>query len=53
METEPKHGNGAFGEKFHSDESPNGISGDTESLSAGQNKLHQELKGRHMQMIAM
>jgi hypothetical protein len=52
MEDHKTHG--VVGEKYGSDDlSPNGRPTDVESLNVGENKLHRELKGRHMQMIAM
>ena len=52
MESQKTHG--VVGEKYGSDDlSPNGRQADLESLNVGENKLHRELKGRHMQMIAM
>jgi amino acid permease len=52
MESQKVHG--VVGEKHHSDDvSPNGRPADLESMTVGENKLHRELKGRHMQMIAM
>lgn len=52
MEEHKTHG--VVGEKYGSDDlSPNGRPADLESLNVGENKLHRELKGRHMQMIAM
>jgi amino acid permease len=52
MESQKVHG--VVGEKHGSDDlSPNGRHADLESLNVGENKLHRELKGRHMQMIAM
>jgi amino acid permease len=52
MEDHKTHG--VVGEKYGSDDlSPNGRPADLESLNVGENKLHRELKGRHMQMIAM
>lgn len=43
----------ALGEKHFHDASPVDSPEDRESIAAGQNQLHRELKGRHMQMIAM
>jgi len=52
MEAQKVHG--IVGEKHGSDDlSPSGRPADLESLNVGENKLHRELKGRHMQMIAM
>jgi len=52
MESQKTHG--VVGEKYGSDDlSPNGRQADLESLNVGENKLHRELKGRHMQMIAI
>ena len=52
MEEHKTHG--VVGEKYGSDDlSPNGRPADLESLNVGENKLHRELKGRHMQMIAI
>lgn len=47
-----KVGQTALGEKQLHDDSPNGTREEID-LSAGQNVLHRDLKGRHMQMIAM
>ena len=46
---------GALGEKHVSvnDKSPYVHSDDREPLATGQNILHRDLQGRHMQMIAM
>ena len=45
---------GALGEKHVNDGSPyGGDLEDREALGTGQNVLHRDLKGRHMQMIAM
>lgn len=43
----------ALGEKQFGDASPRDSNDDHESLATGQNTLHRELRGRHMQMIAM
>ncbi|KAL1581848.1 hypothetical protein WHR41_09318 [Cladosporium halotolerans] len=43
----------ALGEKQFGDASPRDSNDDHESLATGQNTLHRELRGRHMQMIAI
>lgn len=49
-----KLGQTSLGEKqLHHDTSPDGTRDERESVRAGENVLHRELKGRHMQMIAM
>jgi len=53
-----KHENGDLAEKHATDAAPvyepDTLEGDPEHLVEGtENKLHQDLKGRHMQMIAM
>ena len=44
---------GALGEKHVNDGSPNLDPDDREMMATGQNILHRDLQGRHMQMIAM
>lgn len=44
---------GALGEKHVNDGSPYVDPEDRETMATGQNILHRDLKGRHMQMIAM
>lgn len=44
---------GALGEKHVNDGSPYGGPEDRETMATGQNILHRDLQGRHMQMIAM
>ena len=44
---------GALGEKDVNDGSPNLDPEDREMMATGQNILHRDLQGRHMQMIAM
>ena len=44
---------GALGEKHVIDGSPNGDPEDRDTMATGQNILHRDLQGRHMQMIAM
>lgn len=48
-----KVANTALGEKQLHDASPEGTVEERASIAAGHNTLHRELKGRHMQMIAM
>ena len=50
-----KDENGELGEKRANDGSPyaDPENGKTVPVATGQNVLHQDLKGRHMQMIAM
>lgn len=44
---------GAFGEKHVNERSPYVDPEDRETMATGQNILHRDLQGRHMQMIAM
>ena len=44
---------GALGEKNVNNGSPYVDPEDRESMGTGQNILHRDLQGRHMQMIAM
>ena len=44
---------GALGEKPVNDGSPYADPEDRQSMATGQNVLHRDLQGRHMQMIAM
>lgn len=44
---------GELGEKNVNDGSPFAIDPETNTLATGQSVLHRDLKGRHMQMIAM
>ena len=44
---------GALGEKHVNDGSPYVDPEDHETMATGQNILHRDLQGRHMQMIAM
>ena len=48
-----KHENNAFAEKVGHDGSPYGDPEHQPDVAIGQNQLHRDLKGRHMQMIAM
>lgn len=48
-----KNETGALGEKRVDDGSPYIDPEDREAAATGQNALHRDLKGRHMQMIAM
>ena len=48
-----KNETGALGEKGVEDGSPYVDPDDHETVATGQNILHRDLKGRHMQMIAM
>ena len=51
MDVEDK--TGALGEKPVNDGSPYADPEDHGSMGTGQNILHRDLQGRHMQMIAM
>lgn len=48
-----KNETGPLGEKHVADGSPYIDPEDRETAATGQNVLHRDLKGRHMQMIAM
>ena len=48
-----KNESGALDEKHVNDGSPYGDPEDLDTVSTSDNVLHRDLKGRHMQMIAM